>query len=86
KLYNVELGTPIRKEILKAIKLLKKYEVPGQDGLSPELHKQCPEISVEQLNDPEKAHTMPDDLVTWADHTGWKVNTTEDPIYGSKPY
>ena len=48
--YDIELDTPTRAEILKAIKTLKNHKAPGEDGLPPELYKQCPEITAEQLH------------------------------------
>ncbi|XP_065584586.1 uncharacterized protein LOC136043608 [Artemia franciscana] len=48
--YYIELDTPTRAEILKAIKTLKNHKAPGEDGLPPELYKQCPEVTAEQLH------------------------------------
>ncbi|XP_065583878.1 uncharacterized protein LOC136042877 [Artemia franciscana] len=48
--YDIELDTPTTAEILKAIKTLKSHQAPGEDGLPPELYKQCPEVTVEQLH------------------------------------
>ena len=48
--YDVELDTPTRAEILKAIKTLKNHKAPGEDGLPPEVYKQCPEVTAEQLH------------------------------------
>ena len=48
--YNIELDTPTRTKIPKAIKTLKNHKAPGEDSLPPELYKQCPEITAEQFH------------------------------------
>ncbi|KAK2711921.1 hypothetical protein QYM36_012893 [Artemia franciscana] len=45
--YDIELDTPTRAEILKAIKTLRNHKAPGEDGLPPELYKQCPEVTAD---------------------------------------